>query len=80
MYDNLPNRRPKPPKTFMDNWHSGDSYTRSKVEIEYTACDCLKVILLMCQQLMEIEKFQKEDVIALIKNDIERHFVEEDIE
>lgn len=79
MYKTLPDRRPKAPKKFMDNWTSDDFYTRSKIEIEYSACDSLKVILLMVEQLMFIEKLQKEDVIALIKNDIDRHFDEEDV-
>lgn len=79
MYKKLPLTRPKAPKSFMDNWTSDDFYTRSDIKIEYCACDCLKIILLMAEQLMGIEKLQKEDVIALIKNDIERHFVEEDM-
>lgn len=79
MHNNLPDRRPKAPKEFIEKWTSDDFYTRSQIEVEYTACDCLKVILLMVEQLMFIEKFQKEDVLALIKSDIERHFIEEDI-
>lgn len=75
----LPDRRPKAPKGFMENWTSDDFYTRSKTEIEYTACDCFKVILLMVEQLMVIEKFQKEDVLAIIERDIERHLPEEDV-
>lgn len=79
MYKKLPKRRPKAPKEFMKNWTSDDFYTRSDIKIEYTLCDCLKIVLLMAEQMMCIEKLQKEDVIALIKNDIERHFVEEDL-
>ena len=36
--------RPKPPKHFLDNYHSGNNYTRSIVKIEYCAGDVMKVI------------------------------------
>lgn len=75
----IPDRRPKAPKDYAKFWHSGDLYTRTDVHVEYYACDCLKVILRMVDQLMHYEKLQKEDVIALITNDINRHFIEEDL-
>lgn len=72
------NRRPQAPKGFFANWTSADEYTRTKVATEYCACDCFKVILLMAEQLMTIERLQKEDVLAVIKNDLDTHFDEED--
>ena len=76
---NLPARRPKAPAKFLREWTSDDFYTRSKISVEYTACDCFKVILLMVEQLMTIERLQPEDIVAIIRSDIDRHFIEEDI-
>lgn len=76
----LPKHRPKAPKKFDQEWTSDDNHTRSKVEVEHYACDCFKVILSMCEQLMHFERLQKEDILAVIKSDIERHFVEEDVD
>ncbi len=71
-------RRPQAPKGFFESWTSDDEYTRTKVATEYCACDCLKVILLMAEQLMTIERLQKADVLAMIKSDLDIHFDEED--
>lgn len=75
----IPNRRPMAPKKFVDGWTSDDFHTRSKIEIEYYACDCFKIILLMTEQLMMIERLQKEDILAVIERDMDRHFIEEDV-
>ena len=74
-----PDRRPKAPKKFRENYTSDNTHTRSKIEIEYYSGDCYKVILEMCHQLIEIDKYQPEDILAVIKNDIERHYEWEDV-
>lgn len=73
MANGYPERRPLAPKKFRDNYTSDNHHTRTKIEIEYYSGDCFKVILEMCHQLIEIDKFQKEDILAVIESDIDRH-------
>lgn len=75
----LPKRRPSPSKKFEENWTSDDFHTKSKIEVEHYACDNFKIILLMVEQLMVYEKLQKEDILAVIERDIDRHFIEIDV-
>lgn len=75
----LPNRRPIPSKKFVNEWTSDDFYTKSDIKVEHYACDNFKIILLMVEQLMEFEKLQKEDILAIIEKDIDRHFIEIDV-
>lgn len=79
-YNNLPTQRPRPTKEFLENYTSDDHYTRSRVEVEHSAGDCMKVVLLMVEQLMCIDNFQKNEIMALIESNIDRHFPEEDAE
>lgn len=75
-----PKQRPCAPKKFLENYTSDNYHTRTKTEIEFFAGDCFKVILEMCHQLIEIDKLQPEDILAVIENDIDRHYEWEDVE
>jgi len=77
--DKYPDQRPKASKEFWDNWTSDDFYTRSDIKMEHCPSDCFKVILLMCEQLMMVDRLQKEDILAVIKSDLDRHYDEEDV-
>ena len=77
-YKKLPKQRPLAPDDFDDKYTSDDFYTRSKIDIEYYSGDCMKIINLMVEQMMVIDKFQKNEILALIESNIDRHFPEED--
>lgn len=42
----------------------------SIVREEACACDCLKIILLMCEQMIFIDHLQKADILALVRHDV----------
>jgi len=72
MYSQLPDQRPKAPADFLSRYQADNLHgTRTKVQQEHCACDNYKVILLMCEQLMLIDRMQKEDVLAIIRHDLE---------
>lgn len=71
---NYPNRRPKAPAKYWENWSPDNRIkSRTEVEIEPCACDSFKVILEMCHQLCDIERMQNEDIYAIIKADLEQY-------
>lgn len=76
---NYPDRRPAAPKKFRDNYTSDNDCCRTEIKTEYYSGDCFKVILEMCHQLIDIDKFQKEDILAVIANDIDRHYDWDDV-
>lgn len=80
MNNGYPLRRPKAPVSFDKIWTSDNMYTRTKIETEYYSGDCMKVIGEMIHQLMFIDKFQKAEVMSLIKCYMDEHIVEYDVE
>ena len=42
----------------------------SIVREEACPCDCLKVILLMCEQMILVDRLQKADILALVRHAI----------
>jgi hypothetical protein len=75
----LPTYRPEAPQSWWDNWTSDDFYTQTDTKVEYFAADCFKVIHLMCMQFRHFDKLSNEHILAVISEDIDRHFVEEDV-
>lgn len=67
----LPNQRPRASVSYLASYRSNDPfYTRSEIAIEYCTCDNYKVILLMCEQLMFLDRMQKQDIIAIVRQDL----------
>lgn len=75
----LPTYRPEAPQAWWDAWTSDDFYTQSETKVEYFAADCFKIIHLMILQLRHFDKLANEHILAVIEEDIDRHFVEEDV-
>lgn len=71
--------RPTAPKDYWEEWTSDNDYTFTPIQIEYCAKDSISVIMWMCKQLMEYDGLSKEEILAVIWSDIERHIVWEDL-
>lgn len=75
----LPTYRPEAPQAWWDDWTSDDFYTRTETKVEYFAADCFKIIHFMMLQLRHFDKLSNEHILAVIEEDIDRHFIEEDV-
>lgn len=70
--------RPRPPKKWLDNWHSGNEYCRTKVAVEYCSGDVMKAIGDLCHQLSDYDGLQNAEILALVKCYLDEHITEED--
>jgi hypothetical protein len=77
--NHMATNRPSAPSAWWANWSSDDFYTQTEARVEYFAEDCFKVIFLMCLQLRHYDRLSNKHILAVIEEDINRHFVEEDI-
>lgn len=75
----LPMYRPDAPQSWWDRWTSDDFYTQTETKVEYFAADCFKAIHYMCLQLRHFDKLSNDHILAVMSEDIDRHFVEEDV-
>ena len=72
--------RPKAPKAWLEGYHSGNDYIRSKIEIEYCAGDTMKAIGVLMEQLSDYSGLQNAEILSLCKCYLDEHIIEEDVE
>lgn len=74
------NKRPKPSRAFMKNYHSGNDLVLSSVKREKTASATIEVIVEMCKQMAEFDGLNKRQCLALIKSYLVEHIIEFDFD